>query len=1181
MADNRGILNKENTTEDTQEKSDIAEREETILAFWDTQNIFKKTEEKKASRGEYVFYDGPPFATGLPHHGHILAGTIKDTIPRYQTMRGYSVKRRWGWDCHGLPLENQIEEELGLKTKKDIEDIGVGVFNEAARNAVLRYADDWRRIIPRLGRFIDMDNDYKTMDTSYTESVWWVFKTLYDKGLIYKGFKSMHLCPRCGTTLSNFEVNQGYKDIKDFSVTVKFELEDTPNTFVLAWTTTPWTLPGNTAVAVNKDLEYVTIEQRNEETGSSTHLILAKDRLKDVLKDSEYSIVDTYKGEQLLGKKYKPLFDYFVSKPVEGRENGWKIYHAPYVSTEDGTGIVHLAPAFGEEDLLLAQQEHIPIIHHVDEGGMFIDAVTDFAGMTVKPRGDHTTTDIEIIKSLAHKGVLFSKEKIEHSYPHCWRCDTPLLNYASSSWFVKVTDFKDKLVSENKRIGWVPKEVGENRFGNWLENARDWSISRSRYWGAPLPVWQNPQDDSIVTISSVEELKIYAKKSGNTFLIMRHGEALYNTKNTLNADSSVNNPLTDNGKETIRSAALKLRGKNIDLIVHSPLVRTRETAELLVESLGVSKDILKEDTRLREIAFGEFEGGSVDAYHGFFKKAEDRMTIKPEGGESWSEVKSRITELLYELENEHTGKTILIISHNGPLQMIQAGARGLDISSCGESMADNRFDLPTGEYRELSFTPLPHNKDYVLDLHRPYIDNVELIDGDGNKLERVPDVFDCWFESGSMPYGQQHYPFENTDVFEPKQGWFSKSRGYPADFIAEGMDQTRGWFYSLLVLGVGLFGRAPYEHVIVNGLVLAEDGQKMSKRLKNYPDPVDIINTYGADALRYYLLSSPIVRGEDLNFSERGVDEVVKKLLGRLSNVLSFYKLYEGKQRDSEYKESLNILDRWIVARMHELVKEVTDSMELYELDKATRPISIFIDDLSTWYIRRSRDRFKSEDMEDREHALRTTRVVLKELSKIIAPFMPFYAETLYLGVKGVSDPESVHLCDWPLVERIDEKVLKDMQHTREVVSLGLEARASAGIKVRQPLSNVAVVDYDFGEKEQYIELIRDELNVKEVCFSSKEGTVELDTNLTEELKQEGLVRDVVRQIQQFRKNSNLLPQDSITLIIETDTELEGIIRQNQEEIKHTAFLKGIDFESVSGEEILIGERRVVFGLRK
>ena len=501
---------------DENKKSEVAKNEERVLEFWNKSQTFKKSEEKLAPNGDFTFYDGPPFATGTPHFGHILAGTIKDAIPRYQTMNGKKVIRKWGWDCHGLPLENIIEKELGLENKKDIEEFGIEKFNESASSKVLRFADYWEKVVPRFGRWVDMSNPYRTMDITYTESVWWSFKEIYKKGLIYEGFKSMHYCPRCGTTLSNFEVNQGYKDIKDLSVTAKFELIDEPDTFVLAWTTTPWTLPGNMALAINSEEIYGKVKSKSEK--GKTYIV-AKERLVEVLKDYKYEIIKEFKGSELIGEKYKPVFPALGGPALgwdEGKgdwNNAYKIYGADFVTMEEGTGIVHIAPAFGADDLVLAQQEGIPIVHHVDLEGKFKKEVKDFAGMYVKQKEDHQKIDVEIIKYLAKKDLLFSKEKIEHSYPHCWRCDTPLLNYATSSWFLKTTKIKDKIIAENEKIKWVPENIGSGRMGKWLEGMRDWAISRSRYWGAPLPVWKCEECEKIKVAGSIDEIKQEIKQT--------------------------------------------------------------------------------------------------------------------------------------------------------------------------------------------------------------------------------------------------------------------------------------------------------------------------------------------------------------------------------------------------------------------------------------------------------------------------------------------------------------------------------------------------------------------------------------------------------------------------------------------------------------------------------------------
>jgi isoleucyl-tRNA synthetase len=1157
-------------TENKPTKSKIAEQEEKTLAFWRENNIFEKSLQKESPKGNFVFYDGPPFATGLPHFGHILPNTIKDIIPRYKTMQGYRVPRKWGWDCHGLPVENLIEKELGLKNKKDIEEYGIEKFNAAARNSVLRYADAWGEMIPRVGRWADMKNDYRTMDWQYSESVWWSFKSLFDKGRIYEGFKAMQICPRCGTTLSNFEVNQGYKDITDLSVYAKFELLDEPGTFVIAWTTTPWTLPGNVALAVNPEVEYVKAKNKDGV------FIFAKERYAPIaekfLSKDPGEVVGTIKGSDLVGKSYKPLFDYYQNVPLKNAEGkiltektGWKIYAGDFVTTTDGTGIVHIASAFGEDDLRMGQKENLPFIQHVDFEGKFKKEVVDFAGQYVKPKDDVEKADVEIVKYLAHNGLLFAKEKFIHSYPHCWRCETPLLNYATSSWFVRVTDFKDMLVDANKKVDWVPESIGEGRFGKWLEGARDWAISRSRYWGAPLPVWRCDHCEQVEVLGSIAELK--AKTKRNTYFVMRHGLAEHNVKNILSSKPDHPHHLTDVGREESALSAQALRDKHIDLIFSSPYVRTRETSEIVVEQIGFKGKIALDD-RLSELNFGDLDLLDREKYFGYFSSVGERLTKRLPNGENIHDVRDRMGNFIYDIDSKYEGKNILIVTHEAPATALFGVGEGAVDKNLIEMWGMDRDFISPGQMMPFEFSAIPHNEQYELDVHRPYSDSISFKCDCGGDMKRVPEVLDTWYDSGSVPFAQHHYPFEHKEHFEK-----GKDMLFPADFIAEGLDQTRGWFYSLLILGVELFKTAPYKNVVVNGLILAEDGHKMSKSLNNYPPLMDTVDKFSADALRYFLVSSPAVKAEEVAFSEKGLDEVQKKILMRLLNVVSFYEMYSVHLvQTKENPESKNILDRWIVARLHEMTKAMTEALDAYELDKAARPIADFVDDLSTWYLRRSRDRFKGDDQEDKQAALLTTRHVLKEFSKLIAPFIPFIAEEVYQKVKGSSGKESVHLEDWSAVHHADEVLLENMAQVRHIVSLGLEARSKAGIKVRQPLQAFKIKNTELSGMG-FKALIQEEMNVKEVIFEDlKEGEVWLDAELTAELKLEGQMRELLRAIQDLRKESGLNVEDRVVLMIETSDEGKKLVKKFETEISKPAGLIKITFETIDAPEIKIDD---------
>jgi isoleucyl-tRNA synthetase len=1103
---------------ETTKPKTIAEKERETLAFWQANKIFEKSVETPAGgepKGQFSFYDGPPFATGLPHFGHILAGTIKDAIPRYQTMKGNSVRRIWGWDCHGLPIENMIEKKLGLKSKKDIEDFGIGKFNKDAFDSVLQYEEEWKSIIPRLGRFVDMEHPYKTMDSTYTESIWWAWKTLYEKGLAYEGYKIMHICPRCETTLAQSEVGMNYEDVTDLSVTAKFELADEPGTYVLAWTTTPWTLPGNTALALSETAEYIKVSIE----GMEGKYVLAKERREEVLKDMNYDVLETFSGSALVGKPYKPVFPYFLDKETDNKENIWKIWHADFITLDTGTGIAHEAPAFGAEDMELAKQKNIPVIKHVKMDGTFTEDVIDFAHMKVKQKDDTQSADIEIIKYLAHAGLLFEKHKIVHSYPLCWRCKTPLLNYATSSWFVDVPKMKEKLLSENAKIGWTPEHIRDGRFGKWLEGAREWAVSRSRYWGAPLPVWKSEEGDMKIIGSLKELTELSTRKPKNTYFVIRHGESESNVTRIIDSEGKgdENNHLTEIGREQARHAGHFAKEKNIDIIITSPFLRAEETARIIKEACGAELIV---DERLREFHTGIYSGKSIDEFHKAERVFYSHLDKKIPGGESHRDVMNRTMSALYEYEEKYEGKTILMVTHGGILWMMEAAAHlKTDEEIINYMLASD--DVTAANAHVVPVKPLlvPRDETGAVNLHRPYIDEIEL-SIDGKVYKRIGDVFDCWFESGSMPFAQLHYPFENKEVFE---------KDYPADFIAEGLDQTRGWFYSLINLGVGLFDKAPYRHVIVNGLVMAESGLKLSKSEKNYTDPMELVEKYGADSVRYFLLSSPVIKGENVQFNDKSVEDVYKKVISRLENVLSLYEMNK-ESTVVPSTESKNILDAWIVSRIHDVVEKATRGYDTYMLDEATYPIDQFIDDLSVWYVRRSRDRLKGDaGKEEKQNADATLTYVLLVLSKVLAPVMPFMAERVYTAARG--ERESVHLETWPISLGVDDVAQEDMKKVRDIVTATLSLRTQAKITVRQPLSKLTVKEEI---PERYHQILAEELNVKEIAFDADLAEVcALDTAITPELQAEGDVRNLMRAIQDARKEKGYTPKDTVVLLTE------------------------------------------------
>lgn len=1143
----------------------INEKELEVLKFWNENQIFEKSlinTKKEKGDNNYTFYDGPPFATGLPHHGHLLASTIKDAIPRFQTMNGKYVRRVWGWDCHGLPIENLIENKFNLNSRKDIEEFGIDKFNQAAKESVLTYEKEWKEIIPRFGRWVDMKNSYKTMDRSFIESVWWTFAELAKKDLVFEGYKSMHICPRCETTLAQSEVAQGYKDLTDISVTAKFELVDEPNTFVLAWTTTPWTLPGNVALAVNVEVEYVKVKV---ETGEQ--FILAKERVSEVMKENTFEVVEEFLGKELVGKKYKPVFDYYLDKNLENKENLYTIVGALFVTLDTGTGIVHIAPAFGEDDLVLGREKSLPIIKHVEFNGDFSKEVKDFAGMKVKTAEDNQSADIAILKNLSERNLIFSKEKLVHAYPTCWRCETPLLNYATSSWFIDVPKIKNNLIKTNSKINWIPENIRDGRFGKWLEGAREWAVSRSRYWGAPLPIWKEVDGDEVKIIGSLKELaENNVVKPKNEYYFMRHAEAHHNVNRVQDSSMDENNGLTEEGIKQVEEAKKNCK-MNFDLIVSSPFPRTKMTAEVMA---GDKKDEIIYDDHFREIGFGKFDGKSEKEMLEYYGDRFLSFKTRFGGEESRKDVAARMMKGILNLEEKYEGKKILIVSHRTPIQTaLGSGGLYTEEELVADSLCENPKYYPKNvQVVKLDLKMVPRDETGAINMHRPYIDQVVLQSSKGKEMKRVEYVFDCWFESGSMPYAQFHYPFENKKLFKDN---------FPADFIAEGLDQTRGWFYSLLNIGVSLFGKAPYKNVIVNGLLLAADGEKMSKSKNNYTDPMVLVEKFGADAFRYSLLSSPVVTAENTPFIDSSVEEVYKKIVSKLENVLSFYEMTKDENLTTAFSENLNEkrmrnmikespLDSWIFARFNSVLENTTKMMGVYRLDSATRPFEKFIDDLSTWWLRRSRERLKGEG-EEKEVAQFTLFKILTEFSKIIAPFMPFIAERVYQSVSLENEKakESVHLEAWPeIFVEIKNEVLGEIEEAREVVTELLMIRQKNNIPVRQPLATAFI---NKNIKEKYLNIISEELNVKKIEVKL-DGENSLDLTLTEELKREGEYREFSRKVKDLRKEKNLTPNDSISLLVKATKERIGLIKSFEEKIKKDTKLSEIKYEESEKEEL-------------